>query len=406
MKAKWISWGIFICVFFFGIFIGNGIMNGYGEHSFANAFVSLKGSIGDISHEIFGGEDVEEVMVSEHEEVIDPIKKCENIETETSDMYQRIMFHEIAWMGSTEGSSYEWFEIKNKSNEDINIGEWWIFDKTSAIKISVPKGTILLKGEILVFGRVVNGVVSGVSDAIPFANVIGNSDETLTLRDASCKIVDIANGDPSWPAGNAKLRKTMERGDDGVWYTSEIVNGTPGKENSKRSASVEPVQKSIQNESMLSETKNIEKQNSQEGPLVYISEVLPGIPENAYYEFIEIQNNSNEDISLSGWSMKKQSGSGAIGTLISKERMQSVVVPKHGCVLFGNEKGLVGSGLKFTPWPGSYSLSYEKNKVILFDANGKEFDSVSWEEIKKGNSISREYQGTWKESAPTPCSGI
>jgi hypothetical protein len=146
----------------------------------------------------------------------------------------QVIFNEIAWMGSTNSSNDEWIELKNISGVTVDISSWQIFDKTGNIKIAIPNGTILSANQIILLERTNDDSVPGIPADLIFVGAINNTDETLSLYDDSCKLIDQTKANPDWPAGDKDTFKTMERGNDLTWHTycGNTGKGSPKEENS------------------------------------------------------------------------------------------------------------------------------------------------------------------------------
>ncbi len=133
----------------------------------------------------------------------------------------RVIFNEICWMGDEESPASEWVEIKNISQEEIDLSGWQILNKNQKIKIIFEEGTKVLPNQILILKR-----------GDDFSGAIKNSGEALFLFDKNCNLEDEVFAEENWPAGDNFSKRTMERKSDLSWQTSLNPGGTPGKENS------------------------------------------------------------------------------------------------------------------------------------------------------------------------------
>lgn len=309
-----------------------------------------------------------------------------------------IYLNEIAWMGSGSDAKAEWLELKNFGSSSINLNGWQILDKTQNIKL-ILSGNISAGG-FRVFRR-----------GADFTGTINNSDEVLNLFNSSCELVDNAAASPAWPAGKSDGR-TLERGSDLTWRTSESIGGTPNAENPTPLNSVSVSAFSIPTTSPSTSTatstisgtpsdvgSNQPNQNSQ----ILISEVMVGNDASGSYEFIELYN-AGGDADLSGWSVKKLSSTGSESSLVSKTRLEGFVLASGKYLLLANEKGYSGSPAADILWPGSYSLAYKENGVNLYNPDGKLADELYWPEIPKNQSYQRvSWEGAnFKLGSPTP----
>ena len=303
----------------------------------------------------------------------------------TSTAEKNVVLNEIAWMGSEGDAKREWIELKNISSSDLSLAGWELRDKSGRIDVHFSNEHIFPNGF---------HIVSRGSD---FTGTINNSDEALYLFDSHCELHDIVVADSKWPAGDAKKWTTAERSPDLGWHTSQAAGGTPNKENS--------VAANADNESVKGSNVNVR-------PIVTstirISEVMAGAKNDADFEFVELFNASDLPISLSGSSIKKRSSTGAESTLVSEGRLNGKVLPAHSYLLFANEKGYVGSVKADIVWPSSYSLSGNKNGIVVYDARNTVIDSVHWDKIPDGSSLVRDgwdIPSFHLSDAPTPQTG-
>lgn len=317
--------------------------------------------------------------------------------------------NEVAWMGSENDATREWIELKNISPNVISLSGWELLDKSGRIDMQFGANTSILPNNFLVLSR-----------GREFTGTINNSDETLSLFDGSCVLVDIVSANPSWPSGDTKSGKTAERGEDFSWHTSLVSGGTPGKENSipaiaqvssKNSTSLQSsATASIATSAATTISGPVPSgqadQSSNAQPLkVLISEVMMGMNGNANYDFVELYNNSDSPALLTGLSIKKKSSTGKESSLVAESRLTGKTISEHGYFLLANDSGYAGSVKADVIWPSSYSLAASKNGIVLYDANNKAIDSATWDTIPDGASFVRD---GWSStvfhinSTPTP----
>ncbi len=294
-----------------------------------------------------------------------------------------VLLNEVAWMGSRGDSKREWIELKNSSSSAISLAGWELLDKSGKIDVRFGKGDVIPS----------NGfhIVSRGSD---FAGTINNSDEALYLFDANCGLRDMVVANSKWPAGDAKQWMTAERNSDLGWNTSQSAGGTPGRENS---ATVNTFNKNTN----AVATKPVESAPS----AIRISEVMAGGKNDSDFEFVELYNTSDSSVLLTGVSLKKRSSGGTESTLVSESRLNGKTLPAHSYLLLANEKGYTGSAHADVVWPSSYSLSENNNGIVVYDAHNVAIDSVRWESIPEGSSMTRDgwENGSFHTNAlPTP----
>lgn len=128
-----------------------------------------------------------------------------------------IIINEVMWMGSTSSSLDEWIELKNSTNNPIDLSSWVVENAASAGgNITIPAGsTIPANGYFLIANysenqqkSSLNIIVDLVDSSLSLANF---NNGHLILKDNTGKVVDQAKGD-SWPAGvNGTLKQSMQR---------------------------------------------------------------------------------------------------------------------------------------------------------------------------------------------------
>lgn len=234
-----------------------------------------------------------------------PIVYCSQENYQTI-LEKSVIINEIAWMGDLISSSHEWIELKNVSNQDINIKNWQLLDKENQIKISFGSSGVdvtIPAGGFYLLERTSDDSALLVTADLIYSGALNDSNELIRLFDGSCQLVDEAVADvgdaKNWIAGDKTNKKTMERGSDFSWHTyfgneQNGIFGTPKKENS------------VFIEELATPTPTITPTPTPT-PKVLISEIrIEG--QNIGDEFIELYNPNNFEVDLSEWSIQYLSG--------------------------------------------------------------------------------------------------
>ena len=153
---------------------------------------------------------------------------------------RKMIFNEIAWMGSPSSSVAEWMEVKNISTDEIDLSGWELLNASGKIKISFSDGDTVAPGGLLLLSRgsagansVAGGASTSASGAKTYSGDLVNAGDVLALMDPQCAVSDYLDASHGWPGGNNTTKATLERDADGVgWHTSALPGGTPGAENS------------------------------------------------------------------------------------------------------------------------------------------------------------------------------
>lgn len=285
---------------------------------------------------IFGGQSFQEVaeinLDNNHpgtdQESPTNIKEC-SFDTSQKPSHSKIIINEVAWMGTTNSANDEWIELKNISQANVDISGWQLLDKDEQIKITFPSGSKIPAGGFYLLERNENAVANIKADYLYTGN-LKNSDEGLRFFDANCNLVDEVLASPNWLAGDNTTKKTMERDLAGFgWHTSNIVGGTPKKENSqpvivKTQEEVTNLLEEIEEEDeeitpQIQQTTSTLQQTQQtanfkqcsfstnQSPLrqkIIINEVAwMGTANSANDEWIELKNISSGAVDLTGWQL-------------------------------------------------------------------------------------------------------
>ncbi|MEK7089324.1 MAG: lamin tail domain-containing protein, partial [Patescibacteria group bacterium] len=341
------------------------------------------------------------------------VQKQKCIATSSNAMRGSVLINEVAWMGSENDAKREWVELKNISPNAISLTRWEFLDKSGKIDVRFDSNTSIASQGFLVLAR-----------GKEFTGTINNSDETLSLFDNKCVLIDIVEANPAWPAGDAREWKTAERGADLSWHTSASLGGTLGKENStpisnatsKNSvptlvSTTVPLIPATSTNMIGGPTPSgyIGQPNTTQLFRVLISEVMTGMKGSADYDFVELYNDSDSPAVLTGLSIKKKSSTGKESSLVAESRLMGKTIPAHQYFLLASDGGYTGNAKADVIWPSSYSLASAKNGIVLYGTNNKVMDSASWDTIPDGASFVRD---GWNSalfhinSSPTPQNSI
>lgn len=172
-----------------------------------------------------------------------------------------VVINEIMWMGTTQSTADEWIELRNLTDQAVDVGQWEIENARHLgnNKISIPASqSIPANGYLLIANYPNNASNTELNvdvDVVSNITLLNSGNGNLILRDKDNNIVDTALGSSSWPAGEngSPAKHSMERNDipgDGLnalnwhtcvddvcndgnyWKTAEGNNyGTPGGQN-------------------------------------------------------------------------------------------------------------------------------------------------------------------------------
>ncbi|MEX2436657.1 MAG: lamin tail domain-containing protein, partial [Candidatus Paceibacterota bacterium] len=149
-----------------------------------------------------------------------------------------ILINEVAWMGTQNSPSDEWMELKNISDQSINVDGYKVIGERNQINIVLPNIS-LESGEFLLLERK-EGSVPHIDSDLIYTGVLRNSDEGIRVFDPGCNLIDEVFADPDWLAGDNSSKKTMERQANLSWQTSFFEGGTPKEDSSKGDVNINP----------------------------------------------------------------------------------------------------------------------------------------------------------------------
>ena len=136
--------------------------------------------------------------------------------------------NEVAWMGSATGTTHEWIELVVPMGTDIS--GWQLVNENGRMHATFPQGTIATQPYVLVARTAANDALSLNADLL-VTGALRNSNEGLRLFSNTCELIDEIPVASSWPAGDAKTKRTMERLADGGFVDSLLPGGSPGEAN-------------------------------------------------------------------------------------------------------------------------------------------------------------------------------
>jgi hypothetical protein len=131
---------------------------------------------------------------------------------------------EIAWMGTTESSFGEWFELYNDGEESVDLANWKLFEDGGEQLVFTFTKSIESKGYLVVERTTSTSPnpVPGVDDESGSFGGSGfsNTGENLVLKDKDGTIVESLNFISGWPAGSSETKETMQW-DGASWVTAK-----------------------------------------------------------------------------------------------------------------------------------------------------------------------------------------
>jgi len=300
--------------------------------------------------------------------------------------FDKIIFNEIAWMGTTKSASDEWIELKNISVKPIDLNGWQIFNKSQNLKIFFTTTTVVAPGGFLLLERTDDNTVPAVKADRIYTGSMSNTDEMLYLVDPNCVLQDKIKATPYWPEGDNITKETMERNQFYGWQTSSVVGGTPKARNSagktKSSGGGAP-DGSLLKLGVDTEFQQQDLASSSQATLVQaqilIVEIQIADSSSTQNDFIKLFNQSTTTaVNLSGWQFKKRSSSGSESSI--KVMSNGVVGPQEYFIWLNSG---YATSVSFGPsaisgQATSTQTISNNNSVALFNKTDEIVDRVAW----------------------------
>ena len=122
-----------------------------------------------------------------------------------------IVINEVAWMGTAASANHEWIELFNSGTESIDLTGWALIASDGTPSISLH-GSIATGGFFLL-ERTSDDTAPGVAADQIYTGALGNTGETLALKNVSGETVDTVVGGENWVniGGDNETKETAQR---------------------------------------------------------------------------------------------------------------------------------------------------------------------------------------------------
>jgi hypothetical protein len=294
-----------------------------------------------------------------------------------------VLINEIAWMGTQNSANDEWLELYNSTNAEIDLTGWRLEADDGSPKINLA-GKISASGYFLL-ERTDDETVPQVTAGQIYSGSLGNTGEWLKLYDNGNNLIDEVNALDGWPGGDNDTKKTLERADLTAWQTSINAGGTPGAQNGlgddTSTSTATNQEQNDEPEAALANTNQAASDSGQKGDIIF-NELLPIPAGTDDQEFIEIKNNSQKTIDLTGWKI----------TTLAKQNYilpSLIMTPKSMVVFWRSATNL--------------ALNNENEKITLYSASGKIIDQIAYKTAApEDQSYQRTAEGKWLWDKTSP----
>lgn len=253
------------------------------------------------------------------------------------------------------GQLYDWIELYNGTDNDINLKNYGLSDTKNSIKWVFSDQIIEAKGYLIVF-------LSGDNRSGLYANfkLRNEGGEVLSIRNPSGEIIDKID----LPA--LDKNEVLARNSENEW--TKYTTATPGYENSLKG------QQEFQDSIMKLDNT------------LAITEVLPkneGHFKDSYGEYsgyIEITNISDKSINLNNYSLSNN-----INVPFQWQFDDVILMPNECIVVYTSNKDEAISEIH-----ANFKLSYQNGTAVLTNSKGKIIDKVDYENLANGYAVMKE----------------
>jgi hypothetical protein len=327
-----------------------------------------------------------------------------------------VVINELMWAGSSLSTADEFIELKNISDNDINIEGWIlsrVLDGKEVEMLVLPKGSKILAKKYFLISNYAQtyakSIINIKSEVVDTAVSLSNDELQIKLYKGDMSLVgnliDIAgNGKAPLVGENSDAKKSMERNllpGDGQqkenWHTcanpenlklDSVDFATPGMENSKPEEKVPDPPKVYSDK-------------------IIINEIFPApLTGTGLEEFVELYSSNKEIENLDGWYLKDRAGKvcNRTGNIIDPAITKFLVLKsslEKNCTLALNDTQGETLGL-YNPTSSTpvFSVSYEGSAK---KGDSYNFDGSRWRWSKfltpgTENILNSEPYGTLKKA--------
>lgn len=271
------------------------------------------------------------------------------------------------------GDFSDWLELYNGTGADLDLEGVTLTNRTDRITFPFPSYTLEAGGRVVVFAS--DSYQLDPSKPFHGKFKISSAGDHLYLYDPNMYLIDEL-ATPTLTADASYALTAVD--EDGVRHYETTTYYSPGYANSEEGF------------------VEYRAANSTETGALVINEICPdprvGIPDedNEIVDWVELKNNTDQPISLSGYFLSDKENKPM------KWRFpDGATIPANGYYLVfcsGKDK-LEQNGVPHT----SFSVSAERETVVLSDAYGRLVDRVSVENVPEDYSVGRTESGEWRQ---------
>ncbi len=255
-----------------------------------------------------------------------------------------------------EGSLYDYLEIYNGNDHDINLKDYGLSDENTKVKYVFPDTVISANGYIVVY-------LSGKNKEGLYTNfkLKSSGGEVVALLKPNGKVVDAIE------TVSLDSNTVMARDEKGNWViqdkpTPGFANNIDGYHEFLKSLESPESKKIVINEILAENKGNFKNENGE------------------YSGYIEIKNISDESINIKNYSLSNDE------SVSFKWQLPNIKLSKGEVLLIYTSGVSSTSGTLST----GFKLKNKNGTVVLTNSNGKVIDKVKYENLANGMAYIRE----------------
>ena len=262
----------------------------------------------------------------------------------------------------------EFIELYNEGENDVDLEGWTIQDKAGKVKtFIIPEKNIIKAKSYKVF----------YSDETRIA--LNNSGDGIMLKNSYENIIS-----ESSVSDSAKEDQSYSLDDNNKWVWT--LRPTPGRENVIKLEDQKVLEKDVEikdsgEESVIKKVETEKKVEYDFSDQVIISEIFPNPAgrdnTNGLYEWIELYNNSEKDVNLSGWQLDDVLNKGS-----KPHTIENMIIKANDYILLSSDVTKV-------------ILNNSGDEINLLWPDSSVVEKVIYEKSQEGYSYSLSSEEIW-----------
>ncbi len=145
-----------------------------------------------------------------------------------------VIINELMWMGSSDSSSDEWLELRNLSNQQLDLSNWYLTKKsnsTDVIMITLPEGSVIESNDFFLISNYSsdsdNSILNVEPDLVDTSVSLVNSGLQIKLFDSFDSLIDTADDGLGKPlAGEYESSQTWQSMERDIEYSDGALESS------------------------------------------------------------------------------------------------------------------------------------------------------------------------------------